>query len=217
MQVITLAATHAAITAVRSAVGADCQIHVIYDFGSIGEVDPAALSTFAEPFVRDTLAQGNANFVCLAGGSFPMSLGGFPVGVNNNLPRREWLAWQLLRARPGCADVRFGDYNVTNPEPQEIKNPWEMNPAAAIRYAQPDHWWLLRATGAKTGGFGQYNTLCRLLIADPRYYGNTFSYGDQRYEAYAQPGSTSGNFTDWRRDAASHHLVQTVRLLDTLI
>lgn len=217
MQVITLAATQAALAAVRKAVGKACQIHVIFDFGSIGEVDPGALSAFAEPFVRDTLARGVVNTVTLAGGSFPVSLGGFPVGVNNALPRREWLAWQALLASPGCSDVRFGDYNVTNPEPQEIKEPWAMNPAAAIRYAMPDHWWLLRATGAKTGGFGQYNTLCRLLIGDGRYYGNTFSYGDERYHGYAQAGSSSGNFTDWRRDAASHHLVQTVRLLDTLI
>jgi hypothetical protein len=190
---------------------------VIFDFGSIGEVDPISLSTFVEPFVRNTLAEGLANFVAMAGGSFPMGLSGIPVGVKNVLPRREWKAWQLLRAQAGCADVRFGDYNVTNPDPQEIKDPEKMNPAVAIRYAQPDHWWLLRAKGSKTSGFGQYNTLCRLLIADQRYYSKGYCFGDERYHHYAQPGSTSGGYREWRRDACSHHLAQTVRLLDTLI
>lgn len=217
MQLITWAATQAALVALRKAVGRSCQIHVIYDFGSIGEVDPAALSAFVAPFVRDTLAQGIANCVAMSGGSFPMNLAGIPLGVKNFLPRREWKAWALLRSQPGCEDVRFGDYNVTNPDPQEIKNFWEMDPAAAIRYALPDHWWLLRAKAAKKHGFDQYNTLCRLLIADPRYYTKAFCFGDERYHHYAQAGSSSGGYTEWRRDACSHHLVQTVRLLDTLI
>ena len=217
LQMITLAGTLSAITDVRKAIGKNTPLHVIYDVGPIGEVDTTALVGFAEPFVRDTLAQGQATHVAIAGGSFPLSLAGFPVG-NNLLPRREWQVWQTLRARPGCTEVRFGDYNVTNPEPlAEDLDPRAMNPAAAIRYALDGEWWLLRGRGAKTSGFAQYNTLCRVLIADARYAGQTFSYGDDRYHHHAQPGTSSGNFMTWRRDAASHHLVQTVRQLGTLI
>lgn len=217
MQVITLAGTLAAIASVRKAIGKAVPLHVVYDFGPIGEVDNAWLTGFAEPFVRDTLAQGAATSVAISGGSFPQSLAGFPVG-NNLLPRREWQMWQMLRTRVGCADVRFGDYNVTNPEAlAENIDPRAMNPAAAIRYALDGEWWLLRGRGAKTSGFDQYNTLCRVLIADARYAGPNFSYGDDRYHHHAQPGASSGNFTTWRRDAASHHLVQTVRRLGALI
>lgn len=217
LQVITLAGALAAIAEVRRAIGKNVPLHVVYDVGPIGEVDTGALVGFAEPFVRDTLAQGHATNVALAGGSFPLSLAGFPVG-NNLLPRREWQVWQQLRARPGSAEVRFGDFNVTNPEPlAEDIDPRAMNPAAAIRYALDGEWWLLRGRGAKTSGFDQYNTLCRVLVADARYAGQPFSYGDDRYHHYAQPGASTGNFMTWRRDAASHHLVQTVRQLGTLI
>jgi hypothetical protein len=215
LQTLTLPGTLAAIAAVRGAIGR-VPLHVVYDLGPIGEVDEAALTAFAEPFVRDTLAQRAATHVALAGGSFPMSLTGIPIG-NNLLRRREWHAWQQLRARPGCTDVRFGDYNVTNPEPLGDLDPRAINPAAAIRYALDGEWLLLRARGAKTAGFGQYNTLCRVLIADARYYGAAFSYGDDRYTAHAAAGASSGNFMTWRRDAASHHLVQTARRLDALI
>ena len=216
LQTITLAGTLAAIDAVRKAIGKGANLHVIYDFGPIGEVDPMALVAFAEPFVRNTLTQGHASYVALAGGSFPLSLSGFPIGVNNLLPRREWKAWQALHAQSGCGDVRFGDYNVTNPDPLGDIDPRAMNPAAAIRYALDGEWWLLRARGAKTSGFKQYNTLCRVLTADARYAGVNFSYGDGRYHHHAQQGTSSGNFTTWRRDAASHHLVQTVRQLTAL-
>jgi hypothetical protein len=217
LQMITLAGTLSAIADVRKAIGKNTPLHVVYDIGPIGEVDSAWLAGFAEPFVRDTLAQGAATNVAIAGGSFPLSLAGFQVG-NNVLPRREWQMWQALRARPGCANVRFGDYNVTNPEPlAEDLDPRAMNPAAAIRYALDGEWWLLRGRGAKTSGFDQYNTLCRVLVADPRYAGPTFSYGDDRYHHHSQKGASTGNFMTWRRDAASHHLVQTVRRLGALI
>ena len=217
LQMITLAGTLSAIADVRTAIGKSVPLHVVYDVGPIGEVDTTSLVGFAEPFVRDTLAQGQATHVAIAGGSFPLSLAGFPVG-NNLLPRREWQVWQQLRARPGCADVRFGDYNVTNPEPlAENLDPRAMNPAAAIRYALDGQWWLLRGRGAKTSGFDQYNTLCRVLVGDSRYAGQPFSYGDDRYHHHAQAGTSTGNFMTWRRDAASHHLVQTVRQLGTLI
>lgn len=217
LHMITLAGTLSAIADVRKAIGKNVPLHVVYDVGPIGEVDTAWLAGFAEPFVRDTLAQGTTTHVAIAGGSFPLSLAGLQVG-NNELSRREWQMWQTLRARPGCADVRFGDYNVTNPEPlAEDLDPRAMNPAAAIRYALDGKWWLLRGRGAKTSGFDQYNTLCRVLVADTRYAGPTFSYGDSRYYHHAQTGAPTGNFMTWRRDAASHHLVQTVRQLGTLI
>lgn len=217
LQMITLAGTLTAIANVRKVVGKSVPLHVVYDMGPIGEVDTTWLVGFAEPFVRDTLVQGQATRVAIAGGSFPLSLAGFPVG-NNLLPRREWQVWQQLRTRPGCEDVRFGDYNVTNPEPlAEDIDPRAMNPAAAIRYALDGEWWLLRGRGAKTSGYGQYNTLCRVLVGDARYAGQNFSYGDDRYHHHAQAGTSTGNFMTWRRDAASHHLVQTVRKLATLI
>lgn len=216
LQMITLAGTLAAIAAVRKAIGKAVPLHVVYDFGPIGEVDTLALVGFVEPFVRDTLAKEQSTHVAMAGGSFPISLAGFPIG-NNQLPRREWHVWQALRKQPGCADVRFGDYNVTNPDPLGDIDPRVMDPAAAIRYALDGGWWLLRAKGAKTSGFAQYNTLCRVLTADARFAGADYSYGDDRYLEHAKPGASTGNFMTWRRDAASHHLVQTVRRLGALI
>lgn len=216
LQMITLAGTLAAIADVRKAIGKQVPLHVIYDFGGIGEVAIDALAAFAEPFVRETIARGDATHVAMAGGSFPMYLTGIPMGTNL-LPRREWQAWQALRAKPECAEVRFGDYNVSNPEPLGDIDPRTMDPAAAIRYALDGEWLLLKAKQAKKHGFAQYNTLCRVLTAHPRFFGPAFSFGDGRYAYHAQPNAKSGSFMTWRQDAASHHLVQTSRRLDALI
>ena len=217
LQIILLDSVLAAVKAVRKAIGKSAQLHVVFDFGPIGEAPEGGLRVFVEPFVQSTLTAGDANFVAMAGGSFPLSLGGFALGVNNRIRRKEWHVWQDLRQQPGCEEVRFGDFNVTNPEPQEIEDPAKMNPAAAIRYAREGEWWLLKARGAKTSGFGQYNTLCRALVASAEYSGAGFSYGDKRYQFHALNNDKPGNFMTWRRDAASHHLVLTVRRLNQLI
>ena len=117
--------------------------------------------------------------------------------------RTEWQTWNILRTQHGFSKLQFGDYAVTNPVPLVVDDPKKMNPAAQIRYARTDDWMLLKAGGSKTGGFGQYNQLCKILIAHADYSGATYSYGDQRYEYHAAPGSTPGNYMTWRRDATS--------------
>ena len=72
------------------------------------------------------------------------------------------------------------------------------------------------AGGTRTSGFNQYNQLCQLLISDPDYSGQGFSFGDDRYYYHAQAGSPTGNLSTWRRDATSHHLALTVRNCATL-
>jgi hypothetical protein len=215
LQTLLLPTCAAAITAVRKAIGRNSVLHVLFEFGPIGDVDPVVLAGVAMPFLQQTFASGEANYIGFAGGSFPITLQGIPVGVNNLLPRREWHAW--LSLLPKFEPLRFGDYAVTNPDLPNITNPAAMNASAAIRYALDGEWWLLRGRGTKTAGFAQYNTLCRVLISDSRYYHPPFSYGDQQYYNHAQPGAGPGNLTTWRRDATNHHLVQTVRRLAQLI
>jgi hypothetical protein len=209
-----LPATLALIKETRKACGRKTLLYVVFDMGSIGPIDLAALAGMLEPYVRDVTASGEVIQVAVAGGSFPYSLSGTAIGVGTRLPRKELDVWKQLRTKGGCDAVAFGDYGVTNPEPQEALDPETMNPAAAIRYTQEREWWLLRGSGVKTkgkGGMKQYNSLCQLLVANGDYAGQDFSFGDLRYFAHAQPGTTSGNFMTWRRDATSHHLVFTVR------
>ena len=201
---------------VRKACGKATRIYVVLDMFAVGSEDPGAKAAGLEPLVKALIAHPAVEQVAVCGGSFPISLGGFKTGVNNKSTRRELAVWNALRVKPGCDEVVFGDYCVTNPEPLEDIDPTKINPAAAIRYTLKDHWWVLRGSGVRTkgkGGMGQYNELCKLLIAHPDYSGQAFSYGDGQYYAHAQPGAGSGNLSTWRRDATSHHLVFTVRQL----
>lgn len=204
------------LAALRKACGKTTLLYAVVDLEAIGEIELAALARMAHPYAKDIQASELVQQVAVAGGSFPYSLAGLAIGAGNMLVRKELEVWKQVRGLAGSSEVAFGDYGVTNPRPLEDIDPQTMNPAAAIRYTLKGNWWLLRGAGIKTkgsGGMGQYNNLCQLLVANANYCGNTFSYGDGRYDHHAKPGSTSGNMTTWRRDATSHHLVYTVRQL----
>lgn len=202
------------IDALRKVCGKHTPIYVVLDLFALADVDPNVKAVGVAPQAQAVLAMSSVTQVAVAGGSFPMNLGALKPGVGNRLMRRELAVWKALRALPGCGAIVFGDYGVTNPEPLEEIDPTKMNPAAGIRYTLKDVWWVLRGSGVRTkgkGGMGQYNGLCKLLIASPDYSGATFSYGDKKYYDHAQPKATSGSLTTWRRDATNHHVVFTVR------
>lgn len=191
-------------------------IHVVLDMYDIVGGDPVAMSAAVAPYVVAAISSTQVASVTLAGGSFPQSLAGIGQG-NKSLPRVEWQTWTAIRSKTEFSAVRFGDYAVTNPVPLVVEDPQNMNPAAQIRYARADDWMLLKAGGSKTGGFAQYNQLCKILIAHGAYSGAGFSFGDQRYDYHAKLGSKTGNYMTWRRDATSHHLVLTVRQVSGLL
>jgi len=204
------------ISEARKLCGRHTALYLILDLYALSDRDPFAEAASIAGVVAHYCGMTTLSQVIVSGGSFPMSLGGLKPGINNFIIRQEVAIWQALRGTAGCEQVVFGDYGVTNPKPLDEIDPTKMNPAAAIRYALPTSWRVIRGSGVRTkgkGGMGQYNGLCQLLIGLPDYCGNTYSYGDERYSAHAQPGSSSGNYMTWRRDATSHHIVLTVRSL----
>lgn len=202
---------------VHQAIGTQVPLHVLVDLHAIGDADVNAFAQVADVFVRAVRSASPVARIAVTGGSFPFSLQGLKQGVGNFLPRKELDIWKLVQQQHQ-ERLSFGDYGVTNPLPLGDVDPTKINPSAAIRYTQQNHWWLLRAAGIRTrgsGGMGQYNDLCQLLVADVRYAGQAYSYGDDRYFVHAQAGASSGNLTTWRRDATNHHLTYTVRQLVT--
>lgn len=186
------------------------QLHVVLDTHDIVSTDPTALANSVIPFIIALQALGFVTTITFAGGSFPMSMQGIAQGTTQ-INRVEWQAYLPLKAQ--FPDLKFGDYSVTNPVLLDVPTPGVMNPSVQIRYTRGNNWLILKGAGARTAGMHQYNGLCQLLVGHADYMGPGFSFGDERYMHHAQPGSTSGSYMTWRRDATSHHVVYTTRQL----
>src|SRR5258708_5088333 len=187
------------------------RMHLVLDQYTIVGANPTAQSAVIRPQLDAALVCGCAS-VTLTGGSFPVNLIGFKQGTYD-IPRVEWMIWEIINKKIEYKSVRYGDYAVTNPGPLPDLDPTQINPSVAIRYAATDFWRLYKAGGFKGGAPNQYRSLCNLLLSDSTYSGATFCYGDACYDRAAQGLLGNGNPSSWRRDATSHHLVFTASQL----
>jgi hypothetical protein len=189
-------------------------LHVLIDqFSIVGEAAPAKW-TAVRPYLDVAMSTACAS-TTLAGGSFPINLIGMAQGVKD-LPRVEWLIWKLLRRAPEYRTVRFSDYTVSNPAMAPDMDPLQINPSIHIRYAADSLWRVFKAGGFKKGKPNQLKNLCKLLLGDTVYSGQSFSFGDGNYHKQANDPSTTaknGNPSSWRRDATNHHVVLTATAL----
>lgn len=204
------------ISTLRAALGTNkTRIHVLLDMHDIVGSVAAAKVVEVDPLIQAALSNTNTAKVILAGGAFPMSLAGIAQG-NTSIARAEYQTYRILQGKK-YPNIIFGDYAVTNPIPLEGLDPTKMNPSVQIRYTRDMDWLLMKAGSSKTYGMGQYNPLCKLLVAHKDYSGEPYSFGDGRYFYHTQLGATSGSYMTWRRDATSHHIVFTVRQLKALL
>lgn len=202
------------ISTIKDAIGTGKELHVIVDTHDIVAADPAGIAAMVDPYIVALDKISYVKTITFAGGSFPMSMQGISQGTTQ-ISRIEWRAYQALVS--SFEALRFGDYSVTNPVLMEVADPAKMNPSVQIRYTRNDNWLILKGGGSKTSGMGQYNGLCKILVKHADYSGPAFSFGDKKYMEHSLPGSTSGNYMTWRRDATSHHIVFTAKQLKEIL
>src|ERR1041385_5577810 len=195
-------------------VGAD----LLLDLGFLApdvEID----ATDLQASIDDLVAVGAWRSVVLIGTSMHRSLGGgvCAEGTGGRLPRREWDLWCRLRARRPRRLPTYGDYAIQHPDP-----PWEGEESgpgmrANIRYTLHDITLVARGVGPlQLEGAEQYRGLCRKIIAEPRFAGADYTWGDRLIFDCARGIADPGNQNRWRGAGTSHHLRLVVEQLGGL-
>lgn len=186
-------------------------IHLLIDQYSLVGRQPAECLGAVSPYLKQAAA-AKCGSLTIGGGSFPVNLMGITQGVSD-IPRVEWKIWELLKSSDEYPGLRYADYAVTNPAPPPELDPTKINMSITIRYAANGFWRLYKGRGFKSGVPGEYRNLSALLVMDPVYSGEKFSYGDRQYMAASGGGDRNGNPMSWRKEATSHHVVFTSRSL----
>lgn len=184
---------------------------LVIDFEHVAE-NQVPTVTLAATAVLATLA-GIADWrtLTIALGAFPENLSGFAANSVSQASRADWSAWLALVARRQSLPrlPTFGDYAITGTQLTEI-DPRVMLMSANLRYTTDAEWTILKARNVRDHGYGQFNDLCRLLVARPEFKGAGFSAGDGYIKACADGRDGPGNATSWRRCATNHHLTFVV-------
>lgn len=169
--------------------------------------------------IDDLIAVGTWRSVVLMGTGMYRSLGGGVVqeGTVGRLPRREWDLWCALRAGEPRRLPTYGDYAVQHPDP-----PWEGEESgpgmrANIRYTLDDVTIVPRAIGpVRQANAEQYRALCRQIIAEPKFTGPDYTWGNRLIVDCAGGIGGPGNQHHWRGAGTSHHLRLVVEQLSRL-
>ncbi len=147
-------------------------------------------------------------------GSFPPDLSEFELGLNQT-PRLEWTNWKAqVESGKLSRNPSFGDYTILHPIYREPVT--GANPSASIRYTLEDKWLIMRGQGLRSekgAGYAQYPAQAKLLMGQPEFFGETFSYGDSYIaEKGANIGTDKpGSTTTWLRAGINHHLECTAK------
>jgi hypothetical protein len=192
------------------------EIDLILDFKDFDAGQASAIEIAAAAALSSIPDPGEWRSLTLVGGAFPLNLSG--LASEAQIQRADWDVWRTLAISRGDELPRrpaFGDYAVQHPEPDEI-DPRLMKMSAAIRYATPAEWLILKKKNVQDHGWEQFHDLSAELIQRDEYRGADFSDGDQMIEACANRASGTGNATTWRKIATNHHIATVVDQLASL-
>jgi len=120
----------------------------------------------------------------LAGCSFPSSLAAIPTNSSKVLIRKEYILWHRLAviAKELPRVPSFGDYGVSHADSPDI-DPRKMKMSVNLRYTSDKSWLVLKARGANSFGYTQFNGLdC------------------------SRRNDRPGNASTWRQVGTSHHI-----------
>jgi hypothetical protein len=146
----------------------------------------------------------------ICGTAFPQTMGQLKPGVHI-IKRYEWLFYKRLLSLLEKRDRKptFGDYAIAHPE-HERKDPRLLKPAASIRYAIDDAWYIVKGSNVRENGTAQYIKYCNELIRSGLFRGADFSDAGRYIRGCAQRRLTPGNLTTWRRIGTNHHIEKVV-------
>lgn len=150
------------------------------------------------------------NTFSICGTSFPQTMGQLKIGVQI-WKRYEWLFYKQLLSLLGPNDRKpaFGDYAIAHPHHAQ-KDPRLVKPAASIRYAIDDAWYIVKGTNVRDNGTSHYIKHCAELIKSGSFLGSEFSDAGDYIRKCAQRRIKPGNLPRWRRVGTNHHIEKVV-------
>lgn len=159
------------------------------------------------------------NFI-ISGGAFPKDLSGFHKHGHYELERLDWILWKnITDSKKIKRDIIFSDYTIQHPI-HRILGPG-LNISASIRYTNDEKWEIMRGEGLrneKGAGYQQYPAHAKLIVQQPFYKGDDFSYGDRYIADRAlSDNKKSGNPTTWLTAGINHHLTLVARQTSNLL
>ena len=175
------------------------KVDLVMNFAFVGMDKAERLRSVASDALDAINGMGAFRNIILSGTSIPAQLGKRTKGEVLRFRRVEFDIWSdVARLLAGTRDLAFGDHGII--ESHHTPPAKVVNVPARIRYTTPRDHVIRRAAR------GDYQLLCKELVASKDFMGRNFSFGDQKLAFVATFGA--GKFSPGPAVAhdANHHI-----------
>ncbi len=189
------------------------QVDLVVDLGAVDQMIAAGIMALTDAFLVDVPNHTRWRTLTVSACAFPTSMGGVERHSQSLIEREEWIAWKdgLHARRSSFARLpTFSDCGIQHPKGVEDFNPRTMQVSAAIRYALPDKWLLIKGESTrKAPPSHQFPALATQLV-----YGHLRSYfsesthcrGCALMKDAADGAPKLGSAEAWRKLGTIHHM-----------
>jgi hypothetical protein len=199
------------------------QVDLIVDLGAVDQMVADGIMALTDAFLADVPDHTRWRTLTVSACAFPMSMGGVERHSQSLVERGEWIAWRdgLYARRNSLARLpTFSDCGIQHPKGVEDFNPRTMQVSAAIRYALPDNWLLIKGESTRqTPPSEQFPVLAtRLVYGHLRGYFSdpTHCRGCALMKDAADGAPNLGSAEAWRKLGTIHHMTTVMDELAVL-
>lgn len=198
-------------------------IDLIVDLGAVDNMVAAGVMALTEQFLLDVPDHERWRTFTVSASAFPMGMGSVDRHSHALVERAEWIAWKegLYLNRWNVPRLpTFSDCGIQHPKGVEGFDPVTMQVSAAVRYALPDDWLLIKGESTRQNpASAQFPILANRLV-----YGNLRSYyasahhckGCELMKNSADGAPKLGSAEVWRKLGTIHHLTTVTEQLSAL-
>ncbi len=199
------------LTRLVSEIGAtNLPLHIFLDFRSIEQVASDVIQMQVTKAIGE-LRKINSTRIVFAASAMVSNMGNYKKETLNILPRRDFLAWELIsKVHPA---VDYADYGVVHPDYFDF-DPRMIKPAAKIRYTSDKEWLVVKGVRWQSDT-SQHHRLSRMLRAKSQFRGGD-SWGGEYIVSAANGRQKYGTLETWVTIDQNNHITHTVRQLSRI-
>lgn len=199
------------------------EVDLIVDLGAVNDMVTPGIRALTAAFLSAVPNHAAWRTLTVSACAFPLSMGGIDRHSYDLVDRADWLAWRDgLHARRNEL-VRLPTYSdcaIQHSTGVEGFDPRIMTISAAIRYALPEQWLLIKGESSRrTRPSVQFPRLATQLVYGHlrnHFAGESHCAGCESMKRAADGAPNLGSAEAWRRLGTIHHITRVVEDLQAL-
>jgi len=183
---------------------------LIVDLGAIANNNSTSKERTLNTIIRN-IGQDFSTTIII-GGAIPQNNDFVDTDSSASIERFDWLFWRKIHSQESLNRICFGDFTTTPYKLVDI----HYRGAPKIKYTLDDKWFVLKGHRPRSADT-QRRTQSGIILSQPFYRGENYSFGDLRIYQCANGIWGPGNSTNWVTNDINQHITFVVYQMSSIL